>query len=161
MVSSSGGDCHRDAAAESTVEEKVKQKQADSKQEEAAVAAAPSDQQKGKREKRPEKEAHEKKRSEKEVRKRKPAVAATSQTQTVIDGTARPGMDAQKKDLESLDDSSSGSASDTCSFDPFNRGRDFWSPTPPNSPYHFWSEYETPTEFRRRVGRRSGGHGKR
>ena len=42
----------------------------------------------------------------------------------------------------------------------FNRRRDFLSPSPPNSPYHFWSEYETPIEFRRRVGRRSGGHGK-
>ena len=64
------------------------------------MAAAPSDPQKVKQEERPEKEARKKKRSEKEVRKRKPAAAATSQTQTVIDGTARPGMDAQKKDLE-------------------------------------------------------------
>ena len=127
------------------------------------MAAAPTDPRKVKQEERPEKEARKEKRSEKEVRKRRPAVAATSQTQTVIDGTARrgrPGMDAQRKDLDSSNDSSSSSTSDTCSSDPYNRRRDFRSPSRPNSPYHFWSDYETPIEFRRRVGRRSGGHGK-
>ena len=113
------------------------------------MAAAPSDPQKVQQVERPEKEARKEKRSEKEVRKRKPAVAATSQTQTVIDGTVRPGMDAQRKDLESGDDSSSSSTSDTCSSVPYNRRHDFRSPSRPISPHHFWSEYETPTESRR------------
>ena len=99
MVSSSGGDCDRDAATESTAEQKVNKKQEKFKQEEDAVAAAPSDQQKGKQEERPETEARKENRSGKEVRKRKPAVAATSQIQTVIDGKARRGMNAQKTDL--------------------------------------------------------------
>ena len=86
MVSSSGGDCDRDAGAESTAEQTVKKQQANSNKEEAAVAAAPSDTQKVQQEERPEKEARKEKRSEKEVRKRKPAVAATSQSETVIDG---------------------------------------------------------------------------
>ena len=137
MVSSSGGDCERDAAAESTAEQKVKQKQANSNEEEAAVAAAPTDPRKVKQEELSEKEARKDKRSEQEVRKRKPAVAATSQNQTVIDGTARPGMDAQRKDLESGDDSSSSSTSDTCSSDPYNRRRDFRSPSPPKQPTSF------------------------
>ena len=98
MVSSSCGECDRDAAAESTAEQKVNKKQANSNQEEAAVAVAPSDPQKVKQEERPEKEARKETRSEHEVRKRKPAVAATSQSETVIDETARLGTDAQPKD---------------------------------------------------------------
>ena len=85
MVSSSGGDCDRDAGAESTAEQTVNKKQANSNKGEAAVAAAPSDPQKVQQEERPEKEARQEQRSEKEVRKRKPAVAATSQSETVIE----------------------------------------------------------------------------
>ena len=98
MVSSSGGDCDRDAGAEITAEQTVKKQQANSNKEEAAVAAAPSDPQKVQQEERPEKEARKEKRSEKEVRKRKPAVAATSQSETVIDEPARLGTDAQPMD---------------------------------------------------------------
>ena len=86
-----------DAGAESTAEQTVKKKRAVSKQEKAAVAAAPSDPRKVKQEERPEKEARKENRSEHEVRKRKPAVAATSQAETVINETARPGTDAQPK----------------------------------------------------------------
>ena len=118
MVSSSGGGCDRDVAAESTAEQTVKKKRAVSKQEKAAVAAAPSDPQKVKQGERPKQEARKERRSGEEVRKRKPAVAATSQTETVIDEMARPGMDAQTMDLESGDDSYSGSTSDSCSIDP-------------------------------------------
>ena len=98
MVSSSGGDCDRDAGAEITTEQTVKKKQANSNKEEAAVAAAPSDPQKVPQEERPEKEARKEKRPETEVRKRRPAVAATSQSETVIDETARLVTDAQPKD---------------------------------------------------------------
>ena len=55
MVSSSGADCQRDAAAESTAEQNIKEKQANSNKEEAAVAAAPTDPRKVKQEERPEK----------------------------------------------------------------------------------------------------------
>ena len=98
MVSSSCGDCDRDAAAERTVKQKINKEEANSNEEEAAVAAAPTDPRKVKQEERPEKEARKEKRSAKEVRKRKPAVAATSQSETVIDETARPSTDAQPKD---------------------------------------------------------------
>ena len=55
MVSSSGGDCERDAAAESTTAQKDKQKQANSNKEEAAVAVAPTDPRKVKQDERSEK----------------------------------------------------------------------------------------------------------
>ena len=75
-----------DAGDESTAEQTVKKKRAVSKQEKAAVAAAPSDPQKVKQGERPKQEARKERRSGEEVRKRKPAVAATSQNETVIDG---------------------------------------------------------------------------
>ena len=65
MVSSSGGDCERDAAAEHTAGQKVKQKQANSNKEEAAVAAAPTDPRKVKQEERPEKAARKEERFDK------------------------------------------------------------------------------------------------
>ena len=159
MVSSSCGDCERDAAAESTAEQKVNKKQANSNQEEAAVAAAPSDPQKVKQEERSTKEARREKRSGEEVHKRKPAVAATSQAQTVIDGTARRGRDAQRKDLSSGDGSSSGSTSESCSSDHSCRVREWVSsPSPTYIQHEHWTE--EPTVRRHRGERRSGGHGK-
>ena len=148
-----------DAGAESTAEQTVKKKRAVSKQEKAAVAAAPSDPQKVKQGERPKQEARKERRSGEEVRKRKPAVAATSQAQTVIDGTARRGRDAQRKDLSSGDGSSSGSTSDSCSSDHSCRVRE-WVSSP--SPTYFQHEYwtEEPTVRRHRGERRSGGHGK-
>ena len=64
MVSSSGADCQRDAAAESTAVQKIKAKQANSTKEEAAVASAPSGPRKVKQEERPEHEVRKEKRSE-------------------------------------------------------------------------------------------------
>ena len=83
------GRCCRNTAVQ-----KINKKQANSNEEDAAVADAPTDPRKVKQEERPEKEARKEKRPEKEVRNRKPAVAATSQSETVIDETARLGTDA-------------------------------------------------------------------
>ena len=87
MVSSSGADCQRDAAAECTEKQNITEKQANSNKGEAAVAASPTDSRQVKQEER----------SEQEVRKRKAAgkpAVATSQSETVVDETARPGTDA-------------------------------------------------------------------
>ena len=132
-----------DAGAESTAEQTVKKKRAVSKQEKAAVAAAPSDPQKVQQEERPEKEARKEKRSEKEVRKRKPAVAATSQSETVIDETARLGTDAQPKDCARvgvhLAPQSNGRAAGPAQENK-ERGR---APQSQHRGHHLWETYQT------------------